>query len=467
MVGSRSANNELEVILLIKNKGFTLIEILISIALLTFMSTFFLLLIANHLGILNKTKDITEEVFLAQREIEEEIDSVKQEIQDINNGITPTNPRTLKTQTIFASDLGGVEVSYYETEIYLNNRHYYTLISNIKPEPLEVIRLESIDSKLKHNTNDVEYGYATSDFSITGEFKNLEEFKYDHLLNQVEWYVSSEKYIMPMPKSISFDMNDDLAYNSFYFPLFPRDYELIDNETVYKFGTSYSTFDLFADYGGRHIMYTVTPAAKSGKLGEQMVSEPIFVSGLPLTENIIMHFDASYIDITIPNEVQIVGENWYVWKWFDISSIIGHTTPVEYAQNPSMQPVVKRTVSGDAFIGQYVSFAVNQKLSISQTGISGDLTVIAVVKNRSITEEAEYLNHGGSMLKLEASTTESIDVWRVTHDVITTNGNIFEIGGNNADIAEMIIYWGTISESERLEIENYLTNKYKDVMLAN
>ena len=450
-----------------KNNGFTIVEIIVALALLTIISTFFLFLIANHFGILNKTKAITEEVFLAQRDIEEEIDSVKQEIQEIINGNTPTDPRPLKDQTIFAAALGGIEVSYYETEIDLNGRVYFTLVSNIKPEPLEIIRLDSIDSKLLHNTNEVEYGYATTDFSIEGEFSNLNEFKYDHLLNQVEWYVSSEKYNMAMPKSASFNMEDDLVYNSFYFPIFPRDYEIIDNETIYKYGTSIVDFDRFAEFGGRHIVFAVTPAAKSGKLGEQLMSAPIFVSGLPSTENLIMHFDASQIDITIPNEVQIVGSSWFVWKWFDISSIIGHTVPTEYAQNSSNQPVVKRTESGDAFIGQYVSFGENQKLDITQSA-SGELTVISVIKNRSVVEEAEYLENGGTVHKIEASSVENVEIWKVATDVISTGGNIFKIGGNNADIAEMIIYQGVLSEIQITEITTYLVDKYNDLIdLAN
>lgn len=451
-----------------KNNGFTLIEILIAIALIVIMSSFFLMLIAANYRILNKTKAITEEVFLAQRVMEEEIDSVKKEIQDINQGITPDDPRTLHAKTVFNADLGGIEVSYYETEIDLNSRHYFTYISNIKPEPLEIIKLESVDSNVKHNDINVVYGYASSDFGVVGEFTNLEAYKYDHLLNQVEWYVASEKFIMPMPKSADFDMDDDLVYNSYYFPVFPKDYTLIDNETVFDFGTNYTTFDLFEDFGGRHIVYSVTPAAKSGKLGEQMVSGSVFVSGLPITEDLIMHFDASYIDSTILSEVQEDTNNWFVWKWFDISSIIGHTTPTHYAQNPSLNPpVVKRTEEGDGnpFIGQYVSFDDNQKLRIIKN-TSGDLTVFSVVRNRSTTNAAEYLSHGGTILNIEVSAEESFEVWRLKMDVVSTNGNEFEIGGNSLNMAEMIVYQGTLSASEINDIENYILNKYNEVIIG-
>jgi len=450
-----------------KNKGFTLVEIIISIAILTIISSFFLVLMANHYSIFNKTKAITEDVFLTQREIEEEIDLVKQEIQDINNGETPSNPRTVNKQSIFDSDLGGIEVSYYEVEKSLNSKIYFTLVSTIKPEPLEKIKLDSIDSKLKHNDNDVEYGYTTSDFSIIGEFNNLELYKYDHLLNQVEWYVSNEKFNMPMPKSESLDMFDP---DSYYFPVFPRDYKLIDNETIDKFGLSTNIiFDKLTEFGGRNIVFTVTPAARSGKLGEQMVSDPIFVSGLPITEGLIMHFDASYIDVTILNEVQVINNDWNVWTWFDISSIIGNTSLNDFAQKLpaiSEKPKVKRTEVGVGFIGQYVSFNENQELVITQN-TSGYLTVLSIVKNRSLSEEAEYFKHGNIVLKLGPNDEENIGNWRVEWDVISTQNNTFEIGGKNVDIAEMLIFEGLLDDNKIDDIETYIENKYIDVIIID
>ena len=444
-----------------KKDGFTLVEILISIALLTIMATFFLLLIANHFRILDQTKAITEDVFLAQRVVEEEIDSVKQEIQYINDGHTPADPRPTYTQTVFASDLGGVEVSYYETEIDYNNRHYFTLVSNIKPEPLEIIHLDSLHSDLKHHSISVDYGYGETDFSMIGEFTNSQTYKYDHLLNQVEWFVASEEFIMPMPKS------DGFTYDPDFYPTFPNDYKLIDNETIYDFGTSQSTFDLLDEYRGRHIVFTATPAAKSGKLGEQLFSESMFVSGLPVSENLLLHLDASYIDISISSEVQTFSGNWYVYKWYDISSIMGQSAPTEWAQTTGLsKPVVTRTESGDAFIGQYVSFGENQELEISQT-TSGQLTVFSIVKNRSMVDEVVYLGNGSNVLSLEANTEEGLELWLLKEEVITPDGNTFAIGGNYLDIAEMIIYNGTLDADQTTEIENYLVGKYVDVIVGD
>lgn len=451
-------------------QGFTLIEVVLSIAILGIISVFFLGSMVNHYEFLSETKNITEDVFLTQREIEEEIDSVKKEILDLKNGVVISDPRPVKTKKIL-KDLDesgeGIEVKYYEVEKSLNSKEYFTFVANIRPEPLDVIKLDTIDLNLKYNNNNVEYGYSISDYVIEGNFKNLESTKYDHMLNQVEWYVSSDKFNMPMPKSPTFDMNDDFDYNSFYFPLFPKDYELVDNETVFKFGSSTNTFEKLSVYGGHHIVYSVTPAAKSGKLGESMESEPIFISGLPIKEelDLIMHFDASYIDITMGDEVDKISDDWFVKKWLDISSIINNKTPYKYAiYNGYNKPQVKRTGEDTEFIGQYVNFNTNQRMKVDQTS-TDDIIVLSVVKNRSESIDTKYLENGDVSLKIGPHIPEGDYDWRVELDVIHDSSLPYIFGGNNTDIAEIIVYQGPLDEDnleiiEDYIIDEYLTNKY-------
>lgn len=438
-----------------KSKGFTLIEIIVAIAVLGIISMSFLGAMASHFGFLNRTKRITNDVFLAQREMEEKIDEVKEQIRK--------DELELKKKTIFASALGGVEVEYYEVEETFKGKGYYALVSNIKPDPLELVELESLGIKLKQGENQVSYGYGTSNFSIIGNFRNLEKYKYDHLLNQVEWYVSSDEYNIPMPKDPDFDLNDDILYNSYYFPLFPRDYILIDNETIYKFGSSETAFKHLSDYAGRHIIFTVTPAAKSGKLGIQSVSDPIFISGLPITDNLIMHFDAAYIDILDTNEVQNVGDDYYVSKWIDLSSIIGQDNPNESATPGTYnKPLAKRTDMGSGFIGQYVRFNIDQYLEVNaQNTNERTLYIVSVVKNRSKTDETKFLQNGSIELKLPPNDNDYDYEWTITTDVFVSDSNNFLIGGPYVDIAEIIVYNEVLDEDKINKVQSYLAEKYK------
>lgn len=436
------------------NRGFTLIEVIVSIAVLGIISVFFLGAMTSHLSLLTQTKKITKDIFLVQREMEVEVDIVKDKIRK--------NELTLVQKTIFDS-LGGLEVNYYGVSKNLNNREYYTLVSDVKPDPLELIELESSDIKLYQGTDEVEYGYGMHFFDIKGIFKNLEAYKWDHMLNQVDWYASNTEYNMPMPKDEDFNLEDDLLLNSYYFPLFPRDYELIDNETIYKFGTSEVNFNKLPQFAGRHIIFTVTPAAKSGKLGIQEVTKPIFTSALPIIDNIVMHFDAAYIDVLDSNEVQKINNDWFLNKWLDISSIIGNSTPNQAAiYGTNGKPIVKRTDIGLGFIGQYVRFVNNEYIEIKNQATSGDnITIIAVVKNRSKTESTAYLKNGDITLDLDPNIENKDYQWNVEIDVITSESNDFIFGGKSADIAEIIIYKGLLDEPSEKAIEDYLFGKYQ------
>ena len=95
--------------------------------------------------------------------MEVEIDDVKEKIRK--------KELTLKEKIIFKSLDGiGVKVNYYEVEKTHNNKAYYTLVSNVKPEVLTPIELKNIGIKVKQGTNNDSYGYGTGAFYRSWEF---------------------------------------------------------------------------------------------------------------------------------------------------------------------------------------------------------------------------------------------------------------------------------------------------------
>lgn len=441
-----------------KRNGFTLVEVILAMAILGIISVSFLTILSSHFVFLNKTKDISQQVFLAQRNMEVEIDDVKDKIR--KNGLT------LKEKTIFA-DLGGVIVKYYEIEKTFNNKAYYTLVSNVKPEIIEPIALKSIGIKLKQGISQVSYGYGTGGFSVVGNFENDNLYKWDHLLNVVEWYVSNKDYTTPLPKDPSFSLNEDILNNSYYYPLFPRDYTLVSNETIYNFGAHERTFPLLNSYAGRHIVFTVTPGAKSGKIGKQSVSLPVFVSGLPTTENLSSHFDAGFID---PSDSTEVAGNKVV-KWLDVSSIYGESKPNEAAVAISMKPELMKMGMDTGSKWQHVRFSAdNQYLEIkSQNTNNENIYIFAVVRNRVEDAEAVFLKNGGYEFSIpkEESVSEVIGKdWFVVKESIRSQNDDFRLGGPNVDIAEVLIYKGGLTTEKIETIEKYLNAKYKSPIVV-
>lgn len=444
-----------------KSKGFTLVEVIISLAILGIIAVSFLGAISSHFTYMTSTKKITQNTFKAQEMMEDEIDVAKERV------IAPS--ATLEKTKIFNSDLGGIEVKYEELKISHNNKEYYTLVSNIRPDPLEMISLESIGIKLMQGTiqiNNDYYGYPTDKFSIVGNFNNDSKYKWDHMLNQVEWYISSDKFNIPLPKNQSAGLNDDEGY---YYPIFPRDYEIFSNETIYKFGASESSFPYIKDIAGRHIIYAVTPAAKSGKLGYQKISKPIFISGLPITDNLITHLDASYIDVLSGTaEAQKSGTDYLLNRWYDISSINGISAPGESTSSPdnASKPIVNRTVVDDQFIGQYVKFDSNKYVQINQGSSGGQVIVYAALRNRS-DDISRYVVNGTNELQIDASAEEIRSQWNIARSVITLDGTNFKIGDSSIDIAELIIFSGSISSEDNSKVLDYLSSKYFSNIIIN
>ena len=438
-----------------KRRGFTLVEVIVSMAVLGIIAISFLGAISSHFTYMMSTKKITQNAFKAQEEMEDEIDDAKVRVR---------NPAAaLEKMKIFTSDLGGIEVKYEEVKISHNNKDYYTLVSNVMPDALESIKLESIGIKLMQGSSQVGddyYGYAKDSFSVVGNFNNNNLYKWDHLLNQVEWYISTGKYNIPLPKNQSVSLDDDEVH---YYPIFPRDYEIFSNETVYKFGASQNTFPYIEDIAGRHIIYTVTPAAKSGKLGERKISKPVYLSGLTVTDNLITHLDASYIDVlSDTTEAQKIGENYMLKTWYDISSIIGRTSPNESASqtNSSLRPLVSRSAAEDAYIGQYVSFDTGKYVQISQGSSGGQVTIYTVVRNRS-SESSIYISNGSNKLSIDGAEEGDGYQWNIIRSKITLNGTTFKIGDSETDIAEIIIYSGANDEGENnTNVLDYLVEKY-------
>ena len=433
-------------------KGFTLIEIIVSIAVLGIMSMGFLSFLSNHYSLLNSTKDISSEVFLTQRDIEEEIDLVKDRIRNKDASLV------LKEKTIFSA-LGGVKVRYAEIEKTHNNRTYHTLVSDVKPELIKPIDLESIGIKLFQSSTEVDYGYATGGFSIEGNFVNKTEYKYDHLLNVVEWYVSKEEFCIPLPKNSSFNIEDDLLVNSYYYPMFPRDYILVSNLSINNFGSNKNTFSKLSEFPGRHVVFTATPAAKSGKIGVQSASKPIFISGLPYTNNLVGHFDANYIDMYDTNQV---GTNGDVKVWIDLSDIYGKTAPTQYAVPSVTYPTVYKSPinpmgTGDKW--QYVNFSGNQRLGIDNQGSSGkQIYVFAVARKSNSSSDGKFLKNGNYDFVIPAEETTSD--WFFIKESINSIDNSFIFGGENIDIAEIVIYSTDIPIENQIMVQEYLRKKY-------
>ena len=214
---------------------------------------------------------------------------------------------------------------------------------------------------------------------------------------------------------------------------------------------------------GRHIIFTATPGAKSGKIGKQSVSSPVFVSGLPITQNLVSHFDAGFIDPSRSTEVDVNK----VKKWLDISSIYGVSEPNEAAVIINKKPELMKMGMETGFKWQYVNFSADdQYLEIaSQNTNNNDIYIFAVVRNRVANEQSVFLKNGEYEFSIPKEETIGGQEWFLVKESISSKNDKFRIGGPNVDIAEIVIYKGGLTSGEIETIENYFNSKYKSPIL--
>lgn len=447
------------------SKGFTLVEVIISLAILAIVTVSFLSVLTNNFLITKKTKDLSISAFEVQESVEEKIDNLKKYL--LKEEIPPSGDYKTGNIKIWDSlKSGGATINYYEISESNNNKIYATLVSNFKPKLFETISIEKINLQFnKSSKTKLLYGYGDQSILALGSFKNDENYRYSHLTNVIEWYVSDNKFIMPIPNNakVKSDIIEDVHEIVNYYPMFPRDFIVVENDRIDAFGESTSEIVDITPYIGKHLVYTVTAGSKSGKLGTQKVSDSIFISGLPITQNLAMHFDANFLDSYNSNGLSEVivdnGKN-LVDRWYNLFSIISEpdNKPTEYAYSPnnnSNRPELLKTQTYDDYRGQFIRFEVGKSLSITKSVTNGTVFVVArnnndsnsiIIKNNNINNDIDF------------GTDNEKNKWKLVVKDMPSNNLVF--GNANLDIAEIIIYKSVLSEINKKKVADYLIAKY-------
>ena len=162
-----------------------------------------------------------------------------------------------------------------------------------------------------------------------------------------------------------FHWGEDILEYSYYYPIFPRDYEIVRNAIIYDFGTKQVTLpdpDI-EEYRGRNIIFSATPGAKSGRIGVQMASHPVFISGLPVTDSLVLHLDANQTR----SYRRYVGSFSRFFICYRMVGCFQRHWQICYEKafsSGSTHPSLLKTEMGVEFIGQHIRFTGRRKLTI-------------------------------------------------------------------------------------------------------
>ncbi len=275
-------------------KGFTLVEVILAISIISLIAISFLPLITFSYTNLINTEQFTEDMFNDQRTIEEQIDALR-----FSNVPTPT----VNYKTVF-----GVNVPVHllqvntstsgEVRVYLPKQSQTPRVPILQSSPIIKVRNNANDliinpQPIKYHLINNSYNLFSSEVPITNETKE------DFLMNVYRWYISDE-VSSDIPASSSTDnyivvkewneAKTQITYAEALTTGFtPNIKEYIVPKTLVKepynvlklstLQTAYS-FDveqMINNYGNRYIRFGVTPYSIAGRIGEERLSNSIYI----------------------------------------------------------------------------------------------------------------------------------------------------------------------------------------------
>ncbi|MCK9442990.1 MAG: type II secretion system GspH family protein [Tissierellaceae bacterium] len=277
-----------------KRNGLTLIEVLLSIVLIGFIVTFLYPPIFMNYSIIFKGRGITEDIYIARKEMESYI-------KDIEGG----DHTNINFKNITLLDRN-IEVTSVEAIISGNNyikayipKHSSIVSGSILDVP--VIK----DDTVKISPSGPTYGFK-SNLILSGSNVILED-NTNYYMSIYNWYISKPGFEGYVPTKVTNVNEGEFGYR---YPQWPQDYVKI--KTDYN---SFSSLDnvktYIGDFKGRHLVYSIIPISNLGKYGTEVPSEPFYLSGLPVLDPVI-HLDVDTIKKEIVNEEKL--------NWMDILS---------------------------------------------------------------------------------------------------------------------------------------------------
>jgi uncharacterized repeat protein (TIGR02543 family)/prepilin-type N-terminal cleavage/methylation domain-containing protein len=478
-------------------KGLTLIEIIIALAILAIISSVFLTSMTTYFGFLSRGRDMTEDVFEGQESIEENIEIIKAKI--FNDEEVTSDTAVEVTYTLFEDEWAEREVKGYLTEVQLPDNNELAAVIGSEQIKYPVPVAENIDLKIR--INNVEqpenYEYINKvNLSLRGDF-DLSDPDGVHLTNRHEWFVSRLGFNVPIEQDASLIEEQDPGR---LYPIFPNDYDLIPIDASTN-NFNYSSINTFEEeYTGRHIVYTVTPFATSGKKGETVFSQPVFLHGPTITDDLVLHLDANMIsrDTSISN-ITYDGDTILLDEWEDLTDN-NNDAPTLTTAKPILEEVQYQE---DAFswgksVIQNEDESTMLKISSFTDSPNDEMTLIFVAKISSNTDSKIIsgnswdfgwnisgnlsFNYGGGRATA-TSGKGTDDKWHVFTSVVTGGNVDFRIDGNSegtgttggsnpcnsepftinldgVDIAEILIYNDDLNSTDLDEVESQIINKY-------
>jgi prepilin-type N-terminal cleavage/methylation domain-containing protein len=339
--------------------GFTLIEVILAMAIFAIISVSFFSMFSTIYTNNYLSSVATENVYHAQDLIETSITEVK---DILNDGDTPSGYPTITVQLFSGANQRDVTV-YQVTQENPTGRTLESYIASVRAPSLRTPIITSGVNIAAYSSNVlVKYpNIGMSSLSVTLSESLVVDNNGLLIRYLYYWYISEPgHYVLNSP------------------PTFPDDYQIITSYTSDTIPT------IPESYAGRFLKLVVTPVGEKGKMGTSVVSNDVYISPMPINDNLMFHADASYINKDNTAEVRnatVSGKVYsYIKKWVDRSS---WALDLNQTTN-NLQPVVYQYTVGEnenehvLLGGLGISGVSNQGMKTSTSssvGTKADITV--------------------------------------------------------------------------------------------
>ena len=432
-----------------RKKGFTLVEVILSIALIGLIAVVFVPAMSNGFRLLTESEKFVVDSYVKQQDVEKLLEQKRNEIAT-GTGTSQISVfgKNVSGHLITINIEGHGEINAFQPERtvtydmieiiargHAGNPDVLMDVVSVSPRPTTV-NMFQLDGTVN----------TSLEFLVNENYFTVNEPTL-HLLNVYRWFLTSEQVYNPSYNLDNFfvikEWNPARGLVSFAESETQKVIPNIQNSPDYnrfKFsevisGYSLTTEELINLYGNRFIYYSVTPYSISGRIGKEDLSNPIYINA-PKIEIVRANFASN------PNQIEVLfAEN--IGTAFDaslmtfseslgtVSSIARSVTNEKIMVVTFIDPLDgSAIVTGNSLQKGSVASNLYGKISIWRNNtLSGDFTIdpAGTVYVTGVT-----LDQSAATLYLD----EQIDLTETVLPLTATQKNV-TWSSNNTSIAEV------------------------------